>query len=86
MPILFRDKKVTVGEFAKLSVENALDASLYLEMSESYDYMTPKERKQVDSALRKQRGRVLKFLDFDKIKAKLSRKLEVDKSTISKHF
>ncbi len=86
MTILFRNKKVTASEFAKLSIEDALDASLQLELEQNWDYMTPKEREQVVSALHKQRDRVVKFLDWGKLWAKFSRRAEVDKRTISKHY
>ena len=79
MAILFFDKKVTATEFAKLAVEDALDAQLQYTQQDSYKYMTPKEKEQVRDALAKQKERVLKFLDWRKLWRKFTRRAEVDK-------
>ena len=79
MTILFFDKKVTATEFAKLAVEDSLDAQLQYTQQDSYRYMTPKEKEQVRDALTKQKERVIKFLDWNKLWRKFTCRPEVDK-------
>ena len=83
--IVFYDKKVTATEFAKLSIEDAIDNALFNEYGETEVYMSPKEKDRIMKELIKQTERVNKFLGYWEIYRKLDRRVEIDKDTLFRY-